>query len=154
MSLRLVLGTLGVALALGACHRDGRSPPRPGTREGRPAASLTAPTGPMVVDLLDSFTRASIDTDGPVVDLGEPQAAAFLYGAAPLRNETLGVHLPDGELRWLLVNTEPQRDQHGQPAGVVACFSDITQSRLLQDQLADSARTATASASMPSAKPW
>lgn len=80
---------LPLLLALGACRRDAQSPPRPGTREGRPPASAAAPAGPMVLDLLESFTRASIDTDGPVVDLGEPQAAAFIYGAAPLRNETL-----------------------------------------------------------------
>lgn len=79
---------LPLLLALGACRRD-PAPPRPGTREAQPPASEAAATGPVVLDLLDAFTRASIDTDGPVVDLGEPQAAAFVYGAAPLRNETL-----------------------------------------------------------------
>lgn len=87
--LRPSLALLPLLVALSACRRADRSPPRPGTREARTPASGASPAGPVVVDLLESFTRASIDTDGPVVDLGEPQAAAFLYGVAPLRNETL-----------------------------------------------------------------
>ncbi len=74
-------------LALGACHRSERPPAD--VRPARARSDAPAPVGPVVLDLLEAFTRASIDTDGPVVDLGEPQAAAFVYGAAPLRNETL-----------------------------------------------------------------
>lgn len=70
-----------------ACRRGERAAPAPAPPPARP--DVAAPAGPAVLDLLEAFTRSSIDTDGPVVDLGEPQAAAFVYGAAPLRNETL-----------------------------------------------------------------
>ncbi len=91
-------------------------------------------------DPMDPCWRAVREDGQPYPGEDHPAMRTLRSGLA-LRNETLGVHLPGGELRWLLVNTEPQRDQHGEPAGVVACFSDITQSRLLQDQLADNART-------------
>ena len=83
----------------------------------------------------------AVREDGQPYPGDEHPAMRTLRSGLPLRNETLGVRLPGGEQRWLLVNTEPQRDQQGQVAGVVACFSDITQSRLLQDQLHDNART-------------
>jgi hypothetical protein len=76
---------LPLLVALGACHRDEAPRARPGTREGRAASTDAVPTGPIVVDLLDAFTRASIDTDGPVVDLGEPQAAGFIGARLSLR---------------------------------------------------------------------
>ncbi len=91
-------------------------------------------------DSLDPRWRA-LREDGSDYPGAEHPAMRTLATGAALRNETLGVHLPDGELRWLLVNTEPQRDSQGQLGGVVVCFSDITQSRRLQDSLTDSART-------------
>ena len=59
----------------------------------------------------------------------------------PLFNQTVGVHTPDGLLRWLLVNTEPQRDITGRITGVVACFTDVTERRVLQEQISAHART-------------
>lgn len=59
----------------------------------------------------------------------------------PIRNETVGVRLPGGELRWLLINTDVLRDSGGHQVGVVVCLSDISERRRLQDQLRDSART-------------
>jgi len=41
------------------------------------------------IDLLEPFRRGVIDVRGPVVDLGEEQAAAFLSGGQRLRAETL-----------------------------------------------------------------
>ncbi len=68
-------------------------------------------------------------------------AKRTLDSGEPVRNETMGVQLPSGEQRWLLVNTEALRDSSGLVAGVVACLSDITERRRLQDQLHDNART-------------
>ncbi len=68
-------------------------------------------------------------------------AKRTLDSGEPVRNETLGVRLPDGQQRWLLVNTEALRDANGVVVGVVACLSDITERRQLQDQLHDNART-------------
>ena len=64
-----------------------------------------------------------------------------LRSGQPLFNETMGVQTPEGQLRWLLVNTEPQRDLAGKVHGVVTCFTDITERRVLQDQLSAHART-------------
>src|SRR5262249_30313637 len=64
-----------------------------------------------------------------------------LRDGQPLRNQALGVKLPDGEQRWLLSNTEPQCDALGQIQGVITCISDITERRRLQERLSDSART-------------
>jgi diguanylate cyclase (GGDEF)-like protein/PAS domain S-box-containing protein len=68
-------------------------------------------------------------------------AMRTVAGAQALRNETLGIQTPSGETRWLLCNSEPQRDTTGQVTGVVSCFSDITEHRALQKQLRESART-------------
>jgi diguanylate cyclase (GGDEF)-like protein/PAS domain S-box-containing protein len=91
-------------------------------------------------DSLDPRWRAVRD-DGSHYPGSEHPAMRTLASGQALRNETMGVHTPDGQLRWLLVNTEPQIDTHGEVAGVVACFSDITEARLLHDKLNDSART-------------
>ncbi len=80
-------------------------------------------------------------TDGSDYPPEDLPAARTLATGLPLHNETMGVHTPEGELRWLLVNTQPQRDSSGQVNGVVACFSDITVSRELQQRLHVSART-------------
>ena len=77
-------------------------------------------------------------SDYPVQDFA---AKRTLDSGEPVRNETLGVREPDGQQRWLLVNTEALRDANGLVAGVVACLSDITERRQLQDQLHDNART-------------
>ncbi|WP_201496081.1 EAL domain-containing protein [Rubrivivax sp. A210] len=71
----------------------------------------------------------------------EHPAMRTLRSGVPLHGETMGVHLPGGELRWLLVNTEPRLDVAGHIAGVVSCFSDITERRLLQDRLTEHVRT-------------
>ncbi len=77
-------------------------------------------------------------SDCPVNDLA---AKRTLDSGEPMRNETMGVRLPGHEQRWLLVNTEALHDSNGVVTGVVACLSDITERRRLQDQLQDSART-------------
>jgi diguanylate cyclase (GGDEF)-like protein len=79
--------------------------------------------------------------DGSPYPGQEHPAMRTLATGQALNNETMGVHLPDGNLRWLLVNTEPQRDQLGQLTGVLVCFSDITESRLLAARLSVNLRT-------------
>jgi PAS domain S-box-containing protein len=69
-----------------------------------------------------------------------PTAHTLATGKA-LNNQTVGVRLRNGDLRWLLINTEPQRDALGHVNGVVSCFTDISESRSLQARLIDSART-------------
>ena len=71
----------------------------------------------------------------------EHPAFRTLATGQPVHNETLGVRLPSGEVRWLLVNTEPQRDAQGHVTAVVSCLSDISERRALQDQLSHHAHT-------------
>jgi diguanylate cyclase (GGDEF)-like protein/PAS domain S-box-containing protein len=92
------------------------------------------------IDSMDPRWRV-VRMDGSAYPGDQHPATRTLATGEALRNETVGIETPAGERRWLLVNTEPQRDMQGQLSGVVACFSDITQSRMLQDRLADSART-------------
>ena len=73
--------------------------------------------------------------------LHELPALRTLATAQSVNDTTVGVMLPDGGTRWLQVNTEPQLDALGQSAGVVCCFSDITERRLLQDHLSRHANT-------------
>ena len=68
-------------------------------------------------------------------------ALRTLASGLPLHNQTIGLCDPTGVQRWLLVNTELQRDVRGQLTGVLSCFSDITERRTLQDRLLDTART-------------
>ena len=89
--MRRALTPLAVLLALvpWACRPEERAVVPAGSREAPTPITVAPTSGPAEIDLLDAFSRGVIDTDGPVVDLGEPQAAAYVYGAAPLRTETL-----------------------------------------------------------------
>jgi diguanylate cyclase (GGDEF)-like protein/PAS domain S-box-containing protein len=91
-------------------------------------------------DPADTGWRA-VRTDGSAYPGDEYPAVRTLRTGKSFPNETMGVHTPDGGLRWLQVNTEPQFDKLGQVTGVVACFSDVTEARHLQEQLRASART-------------
>jgi diguanylate cyclase (GGDEF)-like protein/PAS domain S-box-containing protein len=64
-----------------------------------------------------------------------------LASGQPCHNQTLGVRTPQGELRWLLCSSEPQRDLQGASTGVIVCLTDVTERRRLQERLIDSART-------------
>jgi diguanylate cyclase (GGDEF)-like protein/PAS domain S-box-containing protein len=43
-----------------------------------------------------------------------------------VRNEVMGIPLPDGELRWLRVNAEPVVDDNGEITRILTAFADIT----------------------------
>ena len=79
--------------------------------------------------------------DGSDYPLAEQPAWRTQRSGQPLFNEIMGVHTPEGELRWLLANTVPQFDDLGRPAGVITCFIDATDRRALQDRLHHAART-------------
>lgn len=52
------------------------------------------------------------------------------HGGKTGGHTVLGVHRPDGALRWLAVTTTPVFDPSGDSLrGVVACFSDVTEER-------------------------
>jgi len=89
---------------------------------------------------LDARWRV-VHEDGSPCPGHEQPSMRSLRTRRGLRNQTYGVRLDDGSLRWLLVNTELQFDAAGAVTGVVSCFTDITERRALQDRLVSSART-------------
>jgi diguanylate cyclase (GGDEF)-like protein/PAS domain S-box-containing protein len=91
-------------------------------------------------DTMDPGWRAVRDdlSDYPGEDF---PAMRSIRSGQPLTNESMGVHTPDGQLRWLVVNTEPQLDAKGRVSSVITCFIDVTESRSLQQRLSSHART-------------
>jgi diguanylate cyclase (GGDEF)-like protein/PAS domain S-box-containing protein len=53
-----------------------------------------------------------------------------------MRGESIGLLSPEGNLRWVLVNTEPMTDATGRVTGVVSCSVDVTEQRAQQQLLA------------------
>lgn len=51
-----------------------------------------------------------------------------------------GLTLPRGGIKWISVNASPILDENGEVNGVVACFSDVTDSRSIRNQLEDQMR--------------
>lgn len=133
------LGTLWAALPVGVAvlGKDGSIVEANREAERMLGLSFSQMQGMSVVDPRWRLLRA----DGSPYPVPDLPAMRTLANGVALHNETLGVHLPDGELRWLLVNTQPQRDAGGQVNAVLACFSDITESRALQERLRATART-------------
>ncbi len=63
-------------------------------------------------------------------------AMVTLRTGQPQRNVIMGVHKPDGELRWISINSQPvQYSDHPLPDAMVASFTDITERRLTEQGL-------------------
>jgi PAS domain S-box-containing protein len=76
----------------------------------------------------------SIHEDGTPFSGEEHPAMLTLKTGKPQRDVVMGIHHPNGELRWILVNSMPlMTPWEMTPHGVVATFSDITQQRALQE---------------------
>ena len=133
------LGTLWAALPVGVTvhGNDGSVVEANREAERMLGVSISQMQGMSVIDSRWGLLRA----DGSPYPTQDLPAMRTLANGVALHNETLGVHLPDGELRWLLVNTQPQLDAAGHVSAALACFSDITESRALQERLRATART-------------
>lgn len=90
----------------------------------------------------DIAGRAGLARDGIAVrdDLSpypvdERPSVRTLRTGQGLRGESIGLIMPSGDLRWLLVNTEPLRDAAGHMTGVVSSMVDVTQQRDQQQLL-------------------
>ena len=77
---------------------------------------------------VDNRWRTVRDDMSPYPGAQHPITRSARDGAS-VRSDSVGVLTPDGEQRWLLVNSEPLRDAAGAVAGAVACFIDVTEQR-------------------------
>lgn len=78
------------AMALGCSSwRRSSSPPADDGPPQAPTSALAAALPEATLDLMDIFRESSIDSAGPVVDLGERQATAYVLSPASLPVETL-----------------------------------------------------------------
>ncbi|MBK9964368.1 MAG: PAS domain S-box protein [Holophagales bacterium] len=83
---------------------------------------------------LDPGWRA-IHLDGTPFPGEEHPAMVTLRTGESLRGVVMGIHTPDGTLRWISINTEPIPGADGRPASVVAIFVDITERHRAEESL-------------------
>lgn len=67
-------------------------------------------------------------------------AMVTLATGQPQYGVMMGVHTPDGRLRWLSVNSVSVGEGTGPPAAVVATFLDVTESRMQAEVVRDTVR--------------
>jgi diguanylate cyclase (GGDEF)-like protein/PAS domain S-box-containing protein len=97
---------------------------------------------------LGQTDRAVFDPRSPPIDEdGTPYTAdaypqnVTLQTGEPCRNVTMGLPGPDGSVTWLSVNAQPlSRAGMDKPYAVVASFADITEQKLLEQELEHQAR--------------
>ncbi len=90
---------------------------------------------------IDPRWRASY-LDGRTAPLAEWPCQLALQSGQPQHHQQIGIHLPDGHLRWLQVNAEPLfTDEPAALYGVVATFSDITANRAATREIDQQRRT-------------
>ncbi|MBU0551613.1 PAS domain S-box protein [Myxococcota bacterium] len=71
-----------------------------------------------------------VDEEGRPLEADAHPGRRVLLTAQPARNVILGVHTPQGALRWIEINANPLRSPAtGQPLGVVSSFTEITAQR-------------------------
>jgi PAS domain S-box-containing protein len=79
-------------------------------------------------------TWRTIREDGTPYPGEEHPAMLTLRTGREQRGVVMGIQHADGQVRWISVNSVPQRDELGIVAGVVVTFSDITRQRELTEQ--------------------
>ena len=117
---RMILDTLAEGLVL---HDDAGRMVR-----WNPAAEVV-----LGLSARDMSERTSVDPRwGAVHEDGTPWPGethpirvALATGVA-VRNQVMGIDLPDGQQRWIRVNAEPVLDQDGRTTRVLEAFADIT----------------------------
>jgi diguanylate cyclase (GGDEF)-like protein/PAS domain S-box-containing protein len=94
---------------------------------GRSASQLVGNT-PLDLDL------GAVGEDGSPLPLQEYPSAEALRSGKPVRERVIGVHHPDGDLRWLSVSATPMGAQAA-PAALVLTFRDVTERRDYEAEL-------------------
>lgn len=77
---------------------------------------------------IDPRWRAVHEDSSPWPGQTHPAMEALRTGRPQLMR-TMGIHTPDGDLRWLLINSRPRLDDAGRPVGAVTSFLDVTARR-------------------------
>jgi len=77
---------------------------------------------------VDERWRTVRDDGSPYTGDQHPIARSMRDGVS-VRGDSMGVVTPEGEQRWILVNSEPLRNPAGTVNGAVACFVDVTEQR-------------------------
>lgn len=87
---------------------------------------------------MDPNWRAIYEDGSPYPGEAHPSMLALRTGQRQ-SHVTMGLYMPDGSLRWLLINSQPLiRPGEALPYAVVSTFVDITEDRLIQQSLKDS----------------
>lgn len=88
-------------------------------------------------DSIDPRWRAVRDDGGDFPGEEHP-ASVTLRTGEPLAQVLMGVHTPEGELRWISISSEPLRERpEAAPYAVVATFADVTALRRTAKELRD-----------------
>ncbi len=74
---------------------------------------------------LDPRWRATHEDGSPFPGDTHPAMVALRTGES-VRDVVMGIHTPDGALRWISIRAEPIPGPDGRPASVVATFFDVT----------------------------
>lgn len=80
----------------------------------------------------------AVREDGSDFPGDQHPAMVTLRSGEPQTNVVMGIRRPDGERRWISINSEPLRGADGiAVTGVVTTFHDITERKRLDQQMAD-----------------
>ncbi len=77
---------------------------------------------------LDGRWRTVRDDLSPYPSDNYPITRSLRDGVS-VRGESMGLLTPQGDQRWLLINSDPLRNMVGKVTGSVACFVDVTEQR-------------------------
>ena len=88
----------------------------------------------------------TIHRDGSPFPGSEHPASVTLRDGVTVADVTMGVAHPDGDRRWVLVNSTPIPSTTGEGNGALATFSDVTNMTVLNDQMTESLRELTEAA--------
>ncbi|GAB3195656.1 hypothetical protein GCM10027261_16470 [Geodermatophilus arenarius] len=71
--------------------------------------------------------RSALHSDGGSWSTDERPTRSTVRTATGVRGQVVGIHLDDGELRWLSVNTDPVTHPSGEVEYVVSSIRDVTE---------------------------
>jgi PAS domain S-box-containing protein len=75
-------------------------------------------------------------TDGSLLPVEEYPVSMVLDTGQPLRNYMAGIHQPDRDnVIWVMVNAEPEIDDAGKIARIIASFIDITEQKQAEEEI-------------------